>query len=102
MPITLTLKAGTTEVNYPYQITDASGFFTTTVNTLPPGTYNWRVKGPTFLATSGVVTMPGGVTNLEMGLQRTGDLNGDNVVNSVDFTLLKSNFGQGGAPPIDP
>lgn len=30
------------------------------------------------------------------------DFNGDNVVTSVDFNLLKSNFGQGGAPPISP
>ncbi|MFL5732328.1 MAG: Kelch repeat-containing protein [Chloroflexia bacterium] len=102
LPITLTLKSGSTEVNYPYQITDASGFFTTTVDTLPTGIYNWRVKGPTFLATSGILTLAGAVTNLEMGLQRVGDLNGDNQVNTADFTLLKVNFGQGGAPPVGP
>jgi hypothetical protein len=100
MPITLTLKSGATEVNYPIQVTDPSGFFTTTVSTLPPGTYNWRVKGPSYLSTAGVVTMPGGTTNLEMGLQKAADINGDDVVNSTDFTTLKNNFGQGGAPPI--
>jgi len=100
MPITLTLKSGTTEVNYPIQVTDPSGFFTTTVSTLPPGTYNWRVKGPSYLSTAGVVNLPGGTTNLEMGLQRAADINGDDVVNSSDFTTLKGNFGQGGAPPI--
>src|SRR5205823_2963885 len=49
LPITLTLKSGTTEVNYPVQNTDASGFFTQVI-TLPNGAYNWRVKGPKYLA----------------------------------------------------
>src|SRR5439155_3578894 len=50
LPITLTVKMGTTEVNYPTQTTGASGNFTVPVGTLANGTYNWRAKGPKFLA----------------------------------------------------
>src|SRR5262249_4891999 len=46
VPITLTLKQGTTEVNYPAQATDAFGFFTVSVASMPGGLYNWRVKDP--------------------------------------------------------
>lgn len=66
-------------------------------------TYTWRVKGPDYLSTSGSVTLQGAVSAPEMGVQRAGDLNGDNVCSAVDFTLLKNNFGTGGtlhnAPP---
>ena len=103
MPITLTLKMGNLETNYSYQLTDPYGFFTVTVNGLPNGTYNWRAKGPTYMATTGTVLLTGTpITNLNMGQQKTGDLNGDNTVNIGDFNLLSSNFGQGGAPPIGP
>src|ERR1043165_3521332 len=40
-PITLTLKLGATEINYPVQTTDANGFFTVSVDGLPNGTYHW-------------------------------------------------------------
>src|SRR5438445_387236 len=39
-PISLTLKLGTTEINYPVQTTDASGFFTVSVGGLANGTYD--------------------------------------------------------------
>jgi photosystem II stability/assembly factor-like uncharacterized protein len=111
LPITLTLKSGTTEVNYPQQTTDASGFFTVSV-TLPPGTYTWRVKGPLngpggnvntgYLARSGTTTISAGVNQQEMGLQKTGDANNDNVVDILDFNLLKQAFGAPGPnPPYD-
>ena len=99
-PLTLTLKSGVTQVDFPgYQVTDASGFFTISVGTLPQGIYNWRVKGPAHLAASGTVSLLGGTTQVEMGMQRAGDLNGDNVCNVQDFTFLKDNFGQNGARP---
>jgi hypothetical protein len=131
LPITLTLKLGATEQNYPSQNTDASGFFTVSVTGLPNGLYNWRVKGPRYLASAGSVSLTGAVqTNVEMGLQVTGDANNNNsvsstdfnilrtafggtsdlradfnndgIVNSVDFNLLRASFGLGGAPPIGP
>src|SRR5439155_4531451 len=62
LPITLTLKAGTTEVNYPTQLTDQYGFFTVTLGSLPAGTYTWRADdalsathAPNYLANSGLV-----------------------------------------------
>jgi hypothetical protein len=65
---------------------------------LPAGIYNWRVKGPAYLATTGSVTLNSAATSLEMGVQLAGDINGDNVCSAQDFTILKGNFGAGGAP----
>ena len=100
LPITLTLKMDSTEVNYPTTTTDASGFFTASLSSLPAGTYSWRVKGPKYLANSGTVTITGGsVTSVEMGLMLTGDANNDNVVDSRDFILLKRAFGTTSGDP---
>ncbi len=100
LPVTLTLKLGTTEVNYPSQNTDASGFFTVPVTSLGGGTYNWRIKGPKFLANAGTLTLAGARrTNTEMGLMRAGDCNNDNSVNISDFGLIKNSFGRGSGDP---
>jgi hypothetical protein len=102
MPITMTLKSGATEVNYARRLTDLSGFFTVTVS-LPPGSYQWRVKGNTYLASSGVFTLTGVSTQqVEMGTQKVGDLTGDNVNSVADFNQYKTNFGIGGVPPLGP
>jgi hypothetical protein len=95
---------GTLEYNYPTITTDASGYFTVSVAGLPSGTYDWRVKGPQYLATSGTVTLNGAaVTHQEMGLQLVGDANNSNHVDVVDFNLLKISFGRGqGDPGYDP
>jgi hypothetical protein len=106
LPITLTLKSTSIEVNYPVQTTDASGSFTVSVAGLPSGTYNWRVKSaqvgatppeynPGFLAVSGTLTLAGAsITNVEMGVQRAGDCSNDNLVIANDFVLLKNSFGK--------
>ncbi|MFL5731727.1 MAG: dockerin type I domain-containing protein [Chloroflexia bacterium] len=106
LPLTLTLKSALTEIDYPVMTTDASGFFTASVTGLTPGVYTWRVKSaqvgatppqqnPGWLATSGTATLTGAaVTQQEMGVQRAGDCNNDNVDNSVDFVILKNTFGQ--------
>jgi len=102
MPVTLTLKLGNTEVNYPRQLTDSSGFFTVT-QSLSPGTYQWRVKGNTYLASTGVVTVSNApLIQVEMGLQKGGDFNGDNAVSITDFNTLRNNFGTAGSPPLGP
>src|SRR5205823_9063384 len=80
LPITLTLKLGNTEVNYPTQLTDQYGFFTVTLGSLPGGTYSWRaddsasaLHSPNYLANLGVVDISGQpIVNLEMGLMRVG------------------------------
>jgi hypothetical protein len=107
LPLTLTLKMGAVEVNYPRQTTEAMGFFTVSVAGLPNGTYQWRVQGPDavpggenragFLARSGAVTLAGGPqTNLENGTMKGADANNDDVVNVLDFNILKNSFGQAG------
>ncbi len=96
LPITLTLKLGTTEVNYPRQLTDANGFFTVSVGSLANGTYNWRAKGPKFIANSGQVILTGApFTQLDLGLMKNGDCNNDNIVNASDFNVLRVAFGKG-------
>lgn len=102
-PVTLTLKSSSREVNYPLQNTDANGFFTVSVAGLANGTYAWRVKGPMFLANAGNVSLSGArVTNVEMGLERAGDANNDNMVNPFDLNILKVTLGRGiGDPGYD-
>jgi hypothetical protein len=94
------MKLGATEINFPAQTTDASGFFTVPVNSLVNGTYNWRVKGPKFLANSGTVVLTGvATTQREMGLMRAGDCNNDNVVNAPDFSIVRNSFGRAVGDP---
>ncbi len=103
VPVTLTLKQGTLEVNYLSRNTDVSGFFTTSVAGLPNGTYNYRIKGVKYLASSGQVTLTGAQNlNVEMGLQKAGDANSDNIINASDFSILKVSTGkQCGDPGFD-
>lgn len=94
LPITLTLCLAGTNGSYA-ATTDASGFFTVTTN-LPSGQYNWRSKGPKYLATTGALTLVGGgSSHVEMGTENAGDVDSthDNIVSSVDFITLKSVFG---------
>ncbi len=94
LPVTLTLKLGVSEYNYS-EATDVNGVFAVSVDNVPNGTYDWRVKGPQFLANSGTVTLAGSpVTNVEVGLMHTGDCNDDNAVNVSDFNILKVTFGK--------
>ena len=103
LPITITLKLGANEVNYPSTTTDANGFFTVTVSSLAPGTYNYRIKGPKYLARSSTLALTGNlVTNVEMGALLVGDANDDNIISISDFNILKNTFGrQIGDPGYD-
>jgi hypothetical protein len=101
LPITLTLRTGSTDFNYQPQTTDANGFFTVSVGSLVTGTYNWRVKGPKFLANASTLALPGVPTsNVEMSLMRVGDANNDDLVSASDFIILKHTFGQGAGDPL--
>jgi dockerin type I repeat protein len=102
LPITLTIKSGTTEVNYPATTTDSRGVFTVTAN-LADGQYNWRVKNPKYLANGGSLTLVRGtVIQVEMGTMRAGDCNNDNLISSQDFIILKNSYGkQVGDPGYD-
>src|SRR5438874_11558541 len=82
------------------------GFFTVTVGS-QSGSYSWRVKSaqpnptpaannPGWLASSGSLTLAGGggTTQAEMGLQRAGDADNSNIVDAVDFIVLRNTFGK--------
>jgi len=102
LPVTLTVKSGATELNYPAQTTDASGFFTVSVSNLGNGTYDWRAKGSRYLASSGALVLSGNsVTQAEMGLMRTGDADNDNRVNAADFNILRIAYGGTTDPRAD-
>src|SRR3954469_4149897 len=93
LTLTLRLVGGDPLVQYANLATDASGFITVPVDTLPAGTYKYQAKGYRNLARGGQVSLGGGpVTNLEMGLMLAGDALNDNVVNATDFGVLKSTF----------
>lgn len=99
LPITLTLKSGDNEINYPAQTTDMSGYFTVTAPS-DVGSYRWRVKSPMYLANSGTVGLMGApTTQQEMGLMRAGDANNDNVISALDFNILKGTFGKSVGDP---
>jgi glucose/arabinose dehydrogenase len=101
LPITLTLQMGATVMHYPARVTDASGVFTVPVGALPGGVYTWWAKGPRSLAAAGAVTLSGApVTQQEMGLQRAGDVDDNNLVDITDFTLLRSTFGPVCGQPV--
>lgn len=102
-PITLTLKSVTTEVNYPAQTTNASGYFTVSIASLAPGTYNWRAKGPRYLAIGGGLVLGAAGTTVEMGTLRAGDSDEDDVVSAFDFNILARTYGKTiGDPGYDP
>lgn len=103
-PFTLTLKTGTTEVNYPAQNTDANGVFTLPLSGLLPGPYMWRAKGPKSLANSGQIIFPPDpcIVTLEIGIMRAGDANNDNVVTASDFSIVRGTMGKAcGNPGYD-
>lgn len=100
LPITLTLKLDTTEVNYPSQTSNRNGYLAVPVSNLANGTYSWRAKGPKYLANSDMVTLSGDpITNVEIGLMKVGDANGDNLINIADFNITKVTFGRGCRDP---
>jgi hypothetical protein len=101
LPVTLTLRLQTGGPDNEYSgTTDASGFFTVPVSTLPNGDYFWRVKAPIYLASSGPVTLAGApVANVEMGVQPAGDADNSNVVDAIDFTIVRSTFGKSSGQP---
>src|SRR6185436_2202766 len=114
LPVTLTMRlpGGGATVDYGVLTTDASGFFTVPVGGLPNGTYNWRVKtaqvgagqsdyNPGFLSTAGAVALTGAArTNVEMGLQASGDSDNNDRVTAIDFIALKLSFGQQPGQPF--
>ncbi len=101
LPLTLTLTQGPNVYTYTNLTTDASGNFSVPVDNLPNGTYTWRVKGPIYLSSSGSVVYNHALTtSVEMGLQRAGDANNDNLVDISDFGILYASFGHAAPDPL--
>jgi hypothetical protein len=103
--MTLRLAGGGPANEFTGMTTDAGGYFTVPVSSLPSGTYNIRVKGPRNLSgptdsCATTVTLSGApVTSVDMGLQKAGDAlstgpSNFNIVNAADFTTLKATFGK--------
>ena len=103
LPVSLTLKSGAVEVDYPARTTDASGYFTVPVSGVQAGIYGWRAKSGKYLANSGSVTLAGApVTNQEMDPMRAGDANNDNLVDVHDFNVMRLTYGKAiGDPGYD-
>ncbi|MFL5734906.1 MAG: proprotein convertase P-domain-containing protein [Chloroflexia bacterium] len=107
---TLRLLPNGLATEYAGYTTDAGGFFTLPVAALPAGTYLIRVKGSRNLsngdgACGDAVTLAGApVTSYDAGPMRAGDamnvgVTNFNVVNSIDFTVLKATFGKSYSQP---
>lgn len=94
--LTLRLNSGGAPIEYGNTTTDAGGYFTVPIDSLPAGTYNYRVKGPRNLANCGqFVRAASRVTTTDMGLLRAGDADNNNLAASVDFNILRATFGRG-------
>ncbi|HHY58403.1 MAG TPA: S8 family serine peptidase [Chloroflexi bacterium] len=91
IPVTVTVQnqAGDAAVNMGVTL-DSSGAFTLT--TLQPGVYTIGVRGHQTLRNSAVVTLTGGLTEVDFGLLRSGDSDGDGYVSLVDFSILVTTF----------
>ena len=89
---TLTLCSGSS-TDYSSQVTTDQNGNVSPITGLPDGSYGWKIKGRKQLATGGTLTLSGGVTTQEFGLQRAGDCD-NNIVNTPDFNILKNTFGR--------
>src|SRR5205823_3167068 len=101
---TLTLCVSGSQQSFSFT-TDTSGNFTVTTS-LPDGTYHWTVKGGRHVSNSSPtdgtnLVISGGSATQEFGIQKGGDANADNVINSTDFNTLRSQFGQTGVKSAD-
>ena len=72
--------------------TDTSGIFT--LSTIPPATYDVRVKNShTLQRLLTSVTLVAGVNTQTVGTLREGDASGDNLVDGLDYSQLVAAFG---------
>ncbi len=71
--------------------TDQSGGFR--IEGVDPGAYEIRVKNAKTLQIEKDVTLTSGVNTIAFGTLRAGDANDDNVVNLIDFSILRTTFG---------
>jgi len=92
-PISLTLYQGGQVIGTRTATTDSGGNFV--VSTLPPGTYDVVIKHPQSLSKRipGMELQIGTPVNQDFGTLRAGDIDGNDVVDVLDFSRLRANFG---------
>lgn len=89
--ISLTIP-GQSLPSYTFAVTtDNSGYFS--IGSLPPGTYDVRIKNSHTLQNKLTVTLAVGNNAIDFGTLLEGDANNDNFVSLVDFSILTSSFG---------
>jgi hypothetical protein len=91
IPVTLSLQSLNGGGNTNTALTlDSSGYFTRTDPA--PGQYWIGVRGANTLRIAREVTLLAGVNQVDFGLLRGGDSNGDNYVTILDFSILAATF----------
>ena len=92
IPVTVTLQnqagGAPTEIA---TVLDSAGVFTLTG--ILPGVYTVGVRGEQTLRNSEIVTLTGGLHQVDFGLLRGGDSDGDGYISLVDFSILVTTFG---------
>ena len=92
--VTLRLQSGGPMEEYDGLMTNPSGLFTVTAD-IAGGSYDWRVKGPQYLAAAGSAFLARGETKrIEIGVMKTGDCTNDNAVSARDYIAVKNSFGK--------
>ncbi|MEM7798347.1 MAG: dockerin type I domain-containing protein, partial [Chloroflexota bacterium] len=101
-PVTVTMHAvGVITPTYSYSTTtDQSGQFT--LSGMAPGTYDVAVKTPSSLRIVQQLTLTAGNNVANFGTVIGGDVNGDNAVTLLDFSILSASFNLAqGSPGYD-
>lgn len=73
--------------------TDASGNATITISGVSSGNYDYKIKVNGYLIKAIVNSPLSNPLTLDFGVLKAGDLNNDNIVNSLDFSLLIAKWG---------
>jgi len=84
---------GSTTPVYTFAVTaQANGEFM--IDNIAIGTYQIAVKHPQSLQVVDTVTLSQGANTFNFGELRVGDVNGDNVVSALDFSLLAGSYNE--------
>ncbi len=81
--------------------TDATGSGQVLVTGLSSGNYDYRIRVPKFLSST-ISNQPlVDLMTLDFGTMLGGDLNDDNIVNSLDFSIMMGDWGGSGPSDIN-
>lgn len=92
IPLTLTTRLNSTGVLSQFiVVSDQNGYFTATLTT--GGNYDLRIKNSLSLANSVNTTLQVATNTVEFGTLLVCDANNDNIINVVDFNVMRGAFG---------